>query len=78
MAGVEGEKRGWGGEGVRVCSALDPQPGPIDPCLSPTGQAEAREAVFIGLCETWGHEQPDEGTSSDPVSGRGRQFGNIC
>lgn len=53
MAGVEGEKWGWGGEGVCVCSALDPQPGPTDSGLSPPGQAEARKAAFMGLCETW-------------------------
>lgn len=39
-----------------VCSVLGPQPGPTDLCLRPTGQAEAGRAVFIGLCETWGHE----------------------
>lgn len=39
--------------------------------MSPTGQAEAAGVVLLGLCETWGQEEPAEWTSSDPAGGRG-------
>lgn len=35
--------------------------------MSPTGQAEAGGVVLLGLCETWGQEEPAEWTSGDPT-----------
>lgn len=39
---------------------------------SPAWSHSWKSCLHEGLCESWGHEHPAEGTSSDPVGGRRR------